>query len=71
MTQELTQKSKEIKNYQVEQTAVLSKVRELVGHLEEIVNKAHLYDQLMESVDPSSARQTLKILVKYSRSMKF
>lgn len=59
MTQELTQKSKEIKNYQVEQTAVLSKVRELVGHSEEIVNKAHLYDQLMESVDPSSARQTL------------
>jgi hypothetical protein len=49
---------------------VLNRVRELVGHPGEIVNKAHLYDQLMETADPSSARQTLQILVKYSRSMK-
>jgi hypothetical protein len=49
---------------------VLNRVRELVEHLGEIVNKAHLYDQLMEMADPSSARQTLQILVKYSRSMK-
>jgi hypothetical protein len=49
---------------------VLSQVRELVGHPGEIVTKAHLYDQLMESADLSSARQTLQILVKYSRSMK-
>jgi hypothetical protein len=48
----------------------LSRVRELVGHPGEVVNKAHLYDQLMETVDPSSARQTLQILVKYSRFMK-
>jgi hypothetical protein len=69
MTQELTQKSEEIRKYQAEQTVVLSRVRELVGHPAEVVNKVHLYDQLMESVDPSSARQTLQILVKYSRSM--
>ena len=41
-----------------------------MGHPGEVVNKAHLYDQLMESADPSSARQTLQILVKYSRFMK-
>jgi hypothetical protein len=41
-----------------------------VGHLGEVVNKAYLYDQLMESTDPASARQTLQILVKYSRSMR-
>ena len=29
-----------------------------------------MYDKLMETVDPSSARQTMQILVKYSRSMK-
>ena len=70
MTRKLTQKSEEIRKYQTEQAVVLSRVRELVGHPGEVVNKAHLYDQLMESADPSSARQTLQILVKYSRSMK-
>ena len=49
---------------------ILSWVWELVGHPGEIVNKVHLYDKLMELVDPSSARQTLHILVKYSRFMK-
>ena len=42
----------------------------MVGYPGEIVNKAHLYDKLMETVDPSSAMQTLQILIKYSRSMK-
>ena len=56
MTQELTHNSKEIRKYQAEQTMVLSKVWEFVGHAGEVVNKAHLYDQLMESADPSSAR---------------
>ena len=63
MTQELTQKSEEIRKYHAEHAVVLSRVRELVGHLGEIVNKAHLYDQLMESGDPASARQTLPILI--------
>ena len=49
---------------------VINQVRELVGYPGEIVNKAHMYDKLMETVGPSSARQTLQILVKYSRSMK-
>ena len=44
---------------EAEHAVVLSRVRELVGRPGEVVNKAHLYDQLMESVDPSSARQTL------------
>jgi hypothetical protein len=52
MTRELTQKSKEIRRYKAEQTVVLSKVRELVGHPGEVVNKAYLYDQLVESADP-------------------
>jgi hypothetical protein len=69
MTHDLTKKSEEIQKYQAEQTVVLGRVRELVGHPAEIVNKAHLYNQLMESADSSSARQTLQILVKYSRSM--
>jgi hypothetical protein len=34
-----------------------------------VVNKARLYDQLVESWDPTSARQTIPILVKYSRRM--
>jgi hypothetical protein len=49
---------------------VLNRIRELVGHPREVVNKAYLYDQLMESTDPASARQTLQMLVKYSRTMK-
>ena len=49
---------------------VLSRVRELVSYPGKVVNKAHLYDQLVELGDPSSSRQTLQILVKYSRSMK-
>lgn len=63
MTQKLTQKSKEIRKYQAEQTVILNRVRELVGHPGKIVNKAHLYNQLMESADLSSAQQTLQILV--------
>jgi len=56
MTRELTQKSEEIRRYKAEQTVVLSKVQELVGQPGEVVNKAHLYDQLLESADPASAR---------------
>jgi hypothetical protein len=39
MTRELTQKSEEIRRYKAEQTVVLSKVRELVGHPRDVVNK--------------------------------
>ena len=70
MTQELTQKSEKIRKYQAEHAVLLSWVRELVGHSGEIVNKARLCDQVMESADPSSARQTHQILLKYSRYMK-
>jgi hypothetical protein len=70
MTRELTQKSEEIRRYKVEQTVVLSKVRKLVGHPGEVVNKAYLYNQLLESADLASGRQTLQLLVKYSRTMK-
>ena len=48
---------------------VFSRIRELIGHPGEIVNKARLYDQLVESGDLVSARQTISILVKYSRMM--
>jgi hypothetical protein len=48
---------------------VFNQIRELVGHPSEVVNKARLYDQLVESGDPTSTRQTIPILVKYSRMM--
>ena len=70
MTRELARKSEEIRKYSTEQAVVLSQVRELVGHPGEVVNKVLLYDQLMKSADLFSARQTLQILVRYSRSMK-
>ena len=48
---------------------IFGRIRELIGHPGEIVNKARLYDQLVESGDPVSARRTIPILVKYSRMM--
>ena len=44
MTQELSQKSEEIRKYNAKQAVVFSDMWELVGHPGEIVNKAHLYD---------------------------
>ena len=70
MIQELNQKSKEIRKFHAELAVVFSRIRELVGHPGEVVNKAYLYDRMMESGDPSSARQTLPILMKYSRMIK-
>jgi hypothetical protein len=69
MAKELGQKNEEIRKYHAEQTAVFNQIRDLVGHPGEVVNKARLYDQLVESGDPTSARQTIPILVKYSRMM--
>jgi hypothetical protein len=69
MSEELGQKSEEIRKYHAEQTVVFTRIRELIGHPGEIVNKARLYDQLVESGEPVSARQTIPILVKYSRMM--
>ena len=70
MTEELGHKNEEIRKYHAEHAVVFSRIRELVGHLGEVVNKAHLYDQFMESADPSSAWQTLQILMKYSCTIK-
>ena len=42
----------------------------MVGNPTEIVNNAHLYDRMMASGEPASAKQALPILVKYSRTMK-
>jgi hypothetical protein len=69
MAEELGQKSEEIRKYHAEQTVVFTRIRELIGHPGEIVNKARLYDQLVESGEPVSAWQTIPILVKYSRMM--
>ena len=69
MADELVQKSEEIRKYHSEQTVIFGRIRELVGHPGKIANKARLYDQLVESGDPVSARQTIPILVKYSRMM--
>ena len=56
MTLELAQKTEEIRRYHAEQVVVINRVRELVGYPGEIVNKAHLYDKLMETAEPSSAK---------------
>jgi len=69
MVEELGQKSEEVRKYHAEHTMVFTRIQELIGHPGEIVNKARLYDQLVESGDPVSARQTIPILVKYSRMM--
>jgi hypothetical protein len=69
MAEELGQKSEEIRKYHAEQTVVFTRIRELIGHPGEIVNKARLYDQLVESGEPVSARPTIPIIVKYSRMM--
>lgn len=55
MTWGLAEKREQVRRYQAEQTVVLNRVREPVGHLGEIVNKTHLYDQLIETADPFSA----------------
>ena len=70
MSQELSLKSEEIRKYHSEQAVVFNRIRELVGHPREIVNKGQLYDQLMEFGEPAFARQTISILVKYSPMMK-
>ena len=44
---------------------ILNHVRDLVGNPSEFVKKGHLYDKLMEKVEPSWISQIL--LVKYSR----
>ena len=54
MTQELSQNSEEIRKYHAEQAVVFSRIRDLVGHLGEVVSKAHLYDLMMKSADLSS-----------------
>ena len=69
-SEELGQKSEELRRYHAEQSVAFRRIRELVGNPAEVVNKAHLYDRLMATGDPASARKTLPILVKYSRTMK-
>ena len=44
MSEELGQKSEELRKYHAEQSVAFSRIRELVGNPAEIVNKAHLYD---------------------------
>ena len=70
MAQELSQKSEEIRKYHAEQAVVFNRIWELVGHPGEIVNKARLYNQLVESGEAASARKSIPILVKYSQMMK-
>ena len=70
LTQELSQTSEEVWKYHAKHALVFSRIRKLVGPPREIVNKAHLYDRMMESGELASARKTLPILVKYSRMMK-
>ena len=69
MADELVEKSEEIQKYHAEQTVIFGRIRELVRHPGEMANKARLYDQLVEFGDPVSARQTIPIPVKYSRTM--
>lgn len=59
MSREHAHKSTEIHWYHAKQTVVLNEVRDLVRNMSEVVNKAHMYVKVMESEEPSSARQTL------------
>ena len=70
MSEELGQKSEELRRYHAEQSVAFCRIRELVGNPAEVVNKTHLYDRLLTTGDPASARQTIPILVKYSQTMK-
>jgi hypothetical protein len=67
MAQEMSQKNEEIQKYHA---VVFNQIHELVGNPAEIINKAHLYDQMMASGERTSAKQALPILVKYTRTMK-
>ena len=69
MAKELSKKSEEIRKYHAERAVVFSRIRELVGHSGENVNKAQLYVQLVEYDEPASAKQTIPILLTYSRMM--
>jgi hypothetical protein len=69
MAHELSQKSEEIWKYHAEQAVVFNRIQELVENPAEIVKKAHLYDRMMASGEPASAKQALPILVKYTRTM--
>ena len=69
MAQELSQKSDEIRKYHADQAVVFQRIRDLVGQPAEMATKAQLYDQLVESRDPTSARQTIPILVKYAQKI--
>ena len=70
MAQELSQKIEETLEYHTKQVVVVvSRIGELLGHPGQIVNKARLYDQLVGSLEFVSARQTIAILMKYSRMM--
>ena len=70
MSEELGEKPEELRRYHAEQSVAYSRIRELVGNPAEVVNNAHLYDRMMATGDPTSAWQTLPILVNYSRNMK-
>jgi hypothetical protein len=67
MAKELGQKNEELRKYHAEQAVVFNQIRELVGHPGEVVTKTQLYDQLAESGDPTSTKQAILVLVKYSR----
>ena len=70
MSEELSQNNEEFQTYHAEQAVAFSRIREMVWSPAEIVNEAHLYDQMMASGEPASAKQALPILAKYSRTMK-
>ena len=70
MAQELSQKSEEIRKYHAEQAVVFNRIREMVVHPAEIINKARLYDRMMASGEVASAKQALPILVKYTQTIK-
>ena len=53
MAEELGQKGEEVRKYHAEQAMVFTRIRELIGH----------------PGDPTSAKQTIPILVKYARRM--
>lgn len=58
MIQKFAEKSEEIYHYKTEQIVVLNRVRDLVINPDDIVNKVHMYNNLMKTSEPSLAMQT-------------
>ena len=50
-------------------TEGIEKIREFIGHIGEVVTKAHLFDNEVKTKDHLSAQKIINVLVKYGHKM--